>query len=602
MKDCTPSSEMGKVGVLQPGGAPPIWIRLPISVLRVVQYEIDGAAEIRDPAAQLEQYYREWETSTGPDAEPGDKSTTTCFWNCCGCPALLLWTLAHFSDADFPLTRRRKRDLVFHTLEEASEIRDWNVSELKSTMTTDSLDYCWYFLVHLMANEEELAARAGRRRAIERHLDLIYWHYSYLPDDLCHYQELGWITTASPKEEFERRLIDLGAIEPTLKPIASRIIRKWDKLEEAGRYLRQIAENRSSKLYEIENLQAVRANSTETTGDVSDSSREQEQLLRKLVSLQRAMTPESDDDPAWHHPLEYIEKRAEGLNVIFLDGVLTSSRNDCLSNDQLFELALLERMAERAFCCWVYTEPERGLYSIQTWLKSIGESRSLKSLCDGVQQYMTLDGGRPPPSLRDVPLFPIAPEPLPVTQEIRYWQEVWAAKERAGAVVRLYMAAHDNERAAAFDWMRGPNDRKFLVIGDGGAFQGYSYLIGCATRDTSLVVDHRSASPSYKVSSVMFILPRAMRYAAYQVGRKRGWGVHCSAVLPIKDNQRLLGAFETGDLREDSDALLCSFMVTTSGGYADAVIFTADEDGDANSASFEPSAADSAAPLVGAGN
>jgi len=601
MSDCIQPGAIGKVGILRAGGAPPIWVSLPDSVLTVVKYEVDAASELRDPAALLARYYQEWETGTGSFAEPADKCSGTCYWDCYGCPALLFWTLSHFSDAYFPLTGRRKRDLILHTLEEASDVRDHNVHELMSTVTTDSLDYCWLFLVNLMSIEEELATRAGRKRAIERHLDLIYFHYGYLLDDLCNFHESGWITTASPKEDFERRLIDLGTVEPTLKPIAARIIRKWDSLEETGRYLRQVVEDRSSRLYEIEQQRAIRAKTARATGRAAFSAVGRQQLMRTLAAVQQVMTPDSDDDPAWHHPVEYIETLAKGRNVIFLDWIWTNSGSERLSNAQNFDLALLERMAQHGFRSWLFTEPEHGLYSIQEWLKANGEGRALKSLCDGVQQYMAMDGGTQRPSLRDVLFFPHAREPLAVTQEIRYWQEVWAVKERTGAVVRLYMAQHGNERESAIDWMRSRDDRRFIVIGDGGAFKGYSNAIGCTARDTSLVLNHRAASPRYEVSAKPFILTRALRFAAYQVGRNRGWGVHRSAVLPIKDNQRLLAVFQAGELRDESDALLCSFMVNTPGGYAEAVIYTADDEQEI-APGFEPYAVDSGAPLVEVGN
>lgn len=149
------------------------------------------------------------------------------------------------------------------------------------------------------------------------------------------------------------------------------------------------------------------------------------------------------------------------------------------------------------------------------------------------------------------------------------------------------------------EWMQASEEKKFIVIGDGGAIQGFSYSHGCTGRATSLVVHHWCATPDYECSLDEFCLYRAVYYAASEVGRKAGWGIYQSAVLPIKDNQRLLGAFESEELRDESEYFNVLMGVTTSGGHIDAAIFTACEDPAEDHAIFEPDDAGIGAPIAG---
>ncbi len=212
-------------------------------------------------------------------------------------------------------------------------------------------------------------------------------------------------------------------------------------------------------------------------------------------------------------------------------------------------------MAENGFRRWLYSEPEDRLRFIREWLNEKGDSRSLKALLEPVQDYMAWPRGRARPSLREFLVFPKGPEPVGVTRGIPYWREVADLAQRAGAEVRLFMAHAHNEKREAMEWMHASDERKFIVIGDGGGFQGCSFSHGCTTRDLSLIIHHRPATPDYESSPDSFRVYRALHYAAFEVGRKKGWGVHQSAALPIKDNQRFLDAFESGELKEGRDEL-----------------------------------------------
>ncbi len=603
-------NDAGEVEIFTADPERPIVLQLPAAVVGILELQLEFAREIDEPAQKLVQNYREWDNGTCNGVKNLGKGMATCFGDSFSeLSGSLFWTLEHFSDANFPLTGEQKNDLIFHTFNEADGDRGYRVSELKSTENSDSLDYCWYCLVRYLAIEERLMAIVDSGPLVQHHLGLIHGHYSLLLQDLPHFHELGWITTDSPKDYIERKLIDLAMNRPSLKPFVTHIIQNWGALADDGARLQlnYCPEFRSERLdaigeESVDDADESNEDSDNQCCDILTGVRMQEQVMLKLRTLERVMAPETDDDRAWHHPLEFIEQLSRGRHVVFLMPAIAPFRGENLSNGQRFEFALMEHLAGMGFRHWLYSEPETHLHSIHDWLTENGINRSLKGLTEPVQQYMTLRSGMRIPAIRDFLGFPNAPEPLEVTQEIRYWQEVWDSKERSAAEVRLYMAQHDNERAQALEWMRASDDNRFIAIEDGGAFQGRSYSHNCTTRDSSLVVHHWTARPEYEWHADSFSLYRAIHFAAYAVGRKRGWGIHQSAVLPVKDNQRFLDAFEPdGELQDDSTALFAQFHVTTSGGYVDAAIFTAEDDHQDETPALESSDSDAGVPMVGAG-
>jgi hypothetical protein len=308
------------------------------------------------------------------------------------------------------------------------------------------------------------------------------------------------------------------------------------------------------------------------------------------------MSPETKDDPAWHHPLEYLAKQTDGRHAVFIESSMWSSRYEDLSNGERLEVALAGSLANQGFRHWLWAEPEVHVHSIHQWLKVLGNSRSLAAVVEGVQEYMDSQTGTL--SLRETLEFPNSSEPPAVTRDVRYWQAVRECKERAGAEVRLYMTEFQDQCRAAMGWMRASKDKKFIVMGDGGIFQAYAYSDGCTTREASLVVHHEPAMSDYDWRPDQFRLYPAIRYAAYQVGRKKGWGAYQSAAFPVKDNTRFLQAFESGEFKDLSDEFLILFDVNTSD-YADAAVFTAEDDDEGGHSSSEPLTVDTGAGLAG---
>jgi hypothetical protein len=588
----------GDVEVLRSGIERPIVLNLPATVVGIVEQEIAFARESPHPAVLLARSFRAWElrANSGPKARDDFR---TCFDECYCVPMLLFWVLEHFSDADFPLNEDQKIDLSLQSFHEADCSRGCYVGKLKSTVNADSLDYCWYFMVRLLAIEADLTMRNRGSAMTAKHRKLIHSHYRLLRLDIDAFHEMGWITIASPKDEIEKRLFEMATDNPSLTPSVRRILSGWGEFDSCAERLYRIIRCNPMRGRGRRKEPAFRSDRDQKGDAIVRLVQKQHRDMFKIRCLERVMTPETGDDAAWHHPLEYVEHRAAGKHVLFLDPSVAAFEEEDFSRAQRFAFDLMERMARSGFRHWLHTEPEIHLHFIQKWLKGCGDSRSLKSLTDVLQEYLRLRRGMRVAGLRDFLAFPDKPEPSEVSQEIEYWQEVWVLKERAAAEVRVYMAGKWNERVDAMHWMQASADRKFVVIGDAGVFQGYSFDFGCTSRETSLIVHHHYAIPDYQWWWRSLNLYRAMSFAAYEVGRKAGWGDFQSAVLPIKDNQRLLDAFDSGPLRQESQLLLCQFHVTTSGGYADMVIFTAKGDRQDEDASVQPSDVDADAPLLG---
>jgi hypothetical protein len=87
-------------------------------------------------------------------------------------------------------------------------------------------------------------------------------------------------------------------------------------------------------------------------------------------------------------------------------------------------------------------------------------------------------------------------------------------------------------------------------------------------------------------------------YAAFQVGRKKGWGACQSAAFPVKDSTRFLQAFESGEFKDLTDEFLILFDVNTSD-CADAAVFTVEDDDEQEDSSSEPLTVDTGEGLAG---
>lgn len=574
----------------------PIVLHLPASVARIVRLEQAYAEKLKNPADQLAHDYQEWENCTSTEVKAYGKGMTTCYRD----PVLLYWTLEHFSDEDFPLTEEQKQDLMVHALSFAGEQWSSDVMALMSTENTDSLEYFWYILVWLMAIDQKLATKDQSNPRMQQHRELIHNHVSMLLGELTQHHEMGSVTVDSPREEMEGKLIELVRNHPHFRRHATLIMQKWEAMEQTAEELRRLISERSFQLHNV-GREDVDVDDDDGEGGVDFVAqlRQQADTYRKLSILLNIMMPE-DDDPAWHHPVEYIEGLSDGKYVIFLESSCAPSKDENLSNGQKFDIAFMERMTERGFRHWLFSQAGYRLESLHVWLKENGDSRSLKSLMDALQQYMNLRRGNRIPAMRDFLLFPNTAEPLAVTQSVRYWQEIWDAKERVGAEVRLYTEALDNERAAAMEWLRATADKKFIAIG-GAPFRLHAYGKKCASPDSSLVLHHRSARSQYEWQSGKFNFSRAVPFVAHEIGKRKGWGIHQSSAMPIKRNERFLDEFESGELQEALLALRVEYAaVLPNSSFIDAAIFTEEENGEPAEEFPEPSDVDATMPFVNA--
>jgi hypothetical protein len=156
------------------------------------------------------------------------------------------------------------------------------------------------------------------------------------------------------------------------------------------------------------------------------------------------MNSDAEDDPAWDHPLDYLEGESRCDQAIFLHPVAGPCVGEDLSNGQKFELDVLERMVRHGFQNWVFSRPEESISTLRDWLETAGDERSVAATQQLIQEYMLLARGHPIPSLRAYLKLPRIAEPVEVSQCLRYWQEVWG--EHGGGYVDsvVFTAAGDD--------------------------------------------------------------------------------------------------------------------------------------------------------------
>ena len=560
---------------IQSGDRPPITLRLPSRVANWIQCNEQGKI-LQDPASELTDDYRAWDEGASATVQDEEKSITNCFCDRYD-PFLLNWTLENFSDPSIQLNDTQRADLIYHIVEETED--NWNdgVPELEDTRNAESLEYCWYNLVKLIAIKERLQNTKPSNELIDLHVSLIHSIQCNLISNIGIYHRIGWLTTDSPRQDIVDRLIDLASTYPHLRSHATRIISDWDSMEMEDEHMKIMMRSRNADFDEDDTSNGY--GSDLSTHALFDKEAH-DILMQKLRHLEEVMTPETDDDHAWDHPLEYVEQLAEGKHAIYLNSPLDNGNDQHLSNGSKFDFALMERMAEKGFKNWLFTEPDYGLDATYCWLQSQNDSRSKAALARTLHQYMQLKRGNDVPALREYLILPDGQEPKSVTSEMCYWQEVWKRKEDAGVEARVYLVGADDENKKAMDWMQATEDKKFIVISDGGVFQENSYSHGCTTRDASIVLYHSTAIEEYDREDFMSL--RAMKHVAHEIGRKRGWGSYQTSAVPVKDNFRLIDAFAEGTL------IHLHLYVTSSGGYIDAVIFSCEGENDDGEEEVDP--------------
>ena len=570
----------------------PVRILLSPAVIEIIREGMSTWASNFDPASVLAREYQEWKASTSEFAESFGKAESTCFDNSFCVPDLLFWTLEQFSDSDFPLAETDLIDLPFHTFEEATTVRRFHVRNLSSIVPTDALDFCWYFLVRLLVIDSHLQHQDPTKPTIQRHKELIQNHYSLLISDVVEFHETGDISSASPRADFEARLIDLTILHPWLNSLVAQLIKNWDLLEEDAIRIQEISDKRSECLEEESDDIEV----DEYDCDFVTAFKRDVAVMHEIRQLEQLITPESDDDPIWHHPLEYLSKGCcDERRALFIHPAYVSFTNDEFSNAQKFDFLLMERLTSCGYGNWLLPEAEYHLSEIQRWLNDSGDPRSLIDLTKTLQEYLSWPNDRQPPMLRDYFGFPKIAEPLYVTQDIRFWEAVRILKSRSRAEIRIYMTRYESELQSALDWMQASADKRFIVVAGNDIFQNEAFRFGCANRDTSFVLQHRIARSEYDWPHGQINYFRALNYAAFNVGQKKGLGIHQTAALPIKDNRPVLEFFETSGLEnsgEDWGNLYGRARVGSMGGYIDAILFTVDDEDDDQDSGLSPSEVD----------
>jgi hypothetical protein len=570
-------------------GGESIEIVVPIPVAEYLHREQESAQAITDPRSELVQRYRAWETRFEHPEDWDDRIPRHCFPEPEGIeqkqnPGLSNWVLEHFSDDDFPLAADEEREnLARHTLLSWNTYLDWAIVDLASSTNNDAIDFYWCYFVRLLVIDERLRALTGQNSVVEQHRDLIQDHISILIEKIRQAHEFGQMLADDPAEEMKRRLIALAQHSTFLRPTIAGVLTNWTGLADSGHALAE------EIFFDV-------GEDTHREPGLMERLNQQAELVEKLQYSELAMTPTTADDPAWHHPLEYLGGVAEGKYLINIEEPCRS-KNEEFSNSQQFQFALLEQVSPNGFTHWLFPGADRYLSGIHRWLNDRGDARSIMTLQSQLQEYMNLSRGQSVPPLRVFLLLPTGcEEPLEVTQELRYWERIWDLKEHEKATVSTDMVLLDDGAPEAYLNSLSPSaQKKYVCIG--GILQREIAELGIVPRDQSLILRHHQTSPEYPRDT--YIAHVAAQYVASEVGRKRGWGIHQSSVLPLKGNSSFFSTLRQGGIMECEWRLAYGFGKEDD--YYDALCFTAEPEEEPEQNWVAPSEVDTGEPLVGAG-
>ncbi len=479
-------------------------------------------------------------------------------------------------------------------LENCLSSKVFDLQQIKDTSC--AFEYCWYTLLKILTIEEKISAGNGPDFKKERHLELISNVRGILLSELNQFHDYGWISEQSPKDEIEVRLLALIKKQPDIKVVAMPILQNYDAQIEKGIHLKHLGMERHAELIDKEERLGM-ANKV----DFQDELLIQNELFNKLRTIVNIVKPQPENEPAWHQPINYLESQAKGKSTIYFSESDEKFKwnGEELPNGYKFDFALMERLSESGFTNWLHGRAPNHTDFLHKWLKASNDSRSQHSLIETLQQYMDLGRGNRVPSLRGFLSLPEESEPVEVTREIVYWQELWEAKERSKAKILLCNRFDRAETELVVKWMKEHKEEKIFAITDHIGFEHSARSYGCSKRETSLMVSHRSSLPTYPFDGLN--AKAALAYAAHEVGSTEGWGDYRSSAMPLKANEQLRSEITKGALRNEEANFDVAFKVLDTDGYIDAIVFTENSDNEHSEEYLETNNVDAGSPLVGSG-
>ncbi|MBI3333009.1 MAG: hypothetical protein HYZ93_02835 [Candidatus Omnitrophica bacterium] len=515
-----------------PGPDGPIRLKLP----EAVKEAIDLLGSEIPPAEQVAQRIRQaWSEAEAEDLDAG----TALFLES---PEIFFWIPENFSNPNLDLTDSERALLSGQIQYELFNPPSMSLSSLGIFSVLESQDLglegWWYLLVRLLVLEQRLEQASPVTRRIEEHLDLVRMLYRVALAEFFLGFTSGWLSL-DPKDYYEKRLIELSRVQPALRPVIGRLLQNWEAWTP-----KDMDEVWALELSLMSTEEEPDSFEPPSSAEVVKEAEEGKKLALKLLLLQNVVTPRSEEtQKAWDYPIRTLVERAASSDTLFLRSTISIDdrfKKDALPNGWLFQLDLIDHLADSGFKRWALTDSENYSEAIQRWAMSLGDRRPLQEFIRLIQEYLEGPGAV---SLRTFLALPKEQEPPSVTVSLKFWEEIWRLRRRHHAEVKLFLGLPLLQEASFQQWMR-QGEGKRIILAEWSSLSLWSgYLHG----QKVLIVDQSPALEQYRYILHPFIFSRAVRYVSYRIGESRGWGDHRSAGIPMRGNESFPQLFERGD-------------------------------------------------------
>lgn len=514
--------------------------------------------------------------------------------------ACVYWILEHFSDEQFQMSEEQRQELRQRTYSVERPQSSIGYFLRSSEEPTQPLEYCYYLLVRLLAIKQKLQQRQRATPETKEHIAMLHDHCFLVLEHVNQLHKSG-IKVEDPKRFMEDKLLQLGKSHPELKPQIIYLLQHWDEWKDE---CERVHREHYDYFFGKHKLQSITPD--QGSAQFLQEREEDIKLMNLLRTIEGAMTPENDDDPAWDQPLEYVENLAKDRQAVFINAYNPKCDEGSVSNGQQFQLAVYKALARKGFRKWLFIDELRpALVPIQEWLKTHDDNRSIPELTNLLSEYMQQRRGRGNHSLRSFMLLPTEEEPEQVTDAIRYFEALWDAKEEAGAALHIpAFSEHEERHSTALEWLKSDTGQ-FICIGYVDQKQCGEILDHSSHGKEPVFLTHDRARPHdhlFRYSSGV-IIEYVMNHVADVIGKKRGHGIYQTSAVTIQGNGKLLKLF-AGDIQKPDGSPLnagtLQFYSQDGKRFIDARIFSAEREEDDSEEEKQPLGVETGNPVMSA--
>lgn len=516
-------------------GRQAITLQLPARVAHALAQLFDERKLPSDAVSALRERLRRFEECVAEDENTPDIFSQIMHEK--GGMALFSWTIDRYSDPG--ISDEERALLRRHIL---SFMNTLGTIYLTSGMfdakeyPIESLECRWYLLVRLLARWNSLEEQEALPHAGQEHLRLMRDCVRFVVAACESPFRLGVVAVDPTAEIADRRLLDL--LRKDKSPWLQKQVRELRGLWREWSFI-------TTDLHQDCDLRSQKEDSFDlrSSQEILREGEARRELMEQLQTLQAAMIRASREaDEAWQHPIGHITRLAATRNLIMYGttGIRPEhgdppGGHELLPNALRFHIELLREFAQAGFRQWAIGDARFYLTPLAEWLSAQGDRRSVPELASSLQQYLDAKG-RNGPSIRSFLALPESKEPLAITQNLRFWQELAACKREVRSTIMLF-PHFQKERNDRLNWLQGsPNEKKICICS--------SYEDIPAHSQSTLSIQHDYALPDY--DSDTFASRKAIMHCAHQIGSRRGWGDFQSSALHMQGNEPLCAALKNG--------------------------------------------------------